>query len=228
MNDWRWLIAVAAGAYVLGSVPFGLLVGRMRGVDVTRAGSGNIGAANVARLTGARWGVLVFVLDVLKGLLPTLAAGGLLGAFSGAAITTAAYALWFGAGCFAILGHVFPLFLKFRGGKGVATGLGVVLGVYPYLTGPALVGWLAWGIALGTTGYFSVGSLSACVVVPIAYWVIALAADWPLPAQWPLSAFIVGVCVLVAARHARNIRRLLDGTEPQAWWRTARNDQPDG
>jgi glycerol-3-phosphate acyltransferase PlsY len=213
------LTVIALGGYLLGSVPFGVLVGWLRGVDVRREGSGNIGAANVARLMGPAWGVLVFALDVAKGLAPTLAAGWAIGTFAGAVASSREYALWFGVGCAALVGHVFPVYLGFRGGKGVATGLGVICGVYPYLTGAALVGLAAWGVVLWLTGYFSVASLSAGVVVPIAYWVMGAAFDWPLAEQWPLSVIGMGVFGLVLARHAGNVRRLRAGTEPRAWRR---------
>jgi glycerol-3-phosphate acyltransferase PlsY len=116
---------------------------------------------------------------------------------------------------------VFPIFLGFRGGKGVATGLGVICGVYPYLTGAAPIGLLAWGVMLWLTGYFSVASLSAGVVIPVAYWTIGAIAGWPLAEQWPLSVIGMGVFALVVARHVGNVRRLWAGTEPRAWRRGA-------
>jgi acyl-phosphate glycerol 3-phosphate acyltransferase len=134
------------GCYLVGGIPFGFLVGRLHGLDIRKAGSGNIGATNVGRLLGRKWGILVFVLDVCKGLLPTLGLGqflpgaeGLAG-WSPAVVNTA----WLAGGVACILGHNFPIYLRFRGGKGVATSLGVVLGVYPYLTVSGLCAFGVW------------------------------------------------------------------------------------
>src|SRR3712207_4017573 len=130
-------------AYLLGSVPFGLIVGRAKGVDPRTSGSGNIGATNVGRLLGGKFFALVFVLDLLKGLLPMIAAGLVLGF---RAEDRTGYLLWLLVGFAAILGHMFSAFLKFKGGKGVATSAGVMLGLWPYFTLPGLVGAAVWGV----------------------------------------------------------------------------------
>src|SRR5688500_3543146 len=122
-------------AYVLGSIPFGLIVGKSKGVDPRTAGSGNIGATNVGRLLGKRFFLLVFLLDLLKGMLPMLAAKWIL---RDAPEEPKTYLLWLLVGFTAILGHMFSLFLGFKGGKGVATSSGVVLGLFPYFTIPGV------------------------------------------------------------------------------------------
>ena len=124
-------------AYLLGSVPFGLIVGKSRGVDPRSSGSGNIGATNVGRLLGRKFFALVFTLDLLKGLLPMLAAAYVLREVEPDRRT---YVLWLLVGVAAIAGHMFSVFLGFKGGKGVATSTGVLLGLWPYYTIPGLIG----------------------------------------------------------------------------------------
>src|SRR4051812_48374832 len=128
-------------AYLIGSIPFGLIVGLAKGIDPRKAGSGNIGATNVGRLLGGRYFALVFTLDLLKGLLPTAIASFLL---RNNVRTQTEFILWLLVGFAAIAGHMFSLFLKFKGGKGVATSAGVLLGVFPYFTYPGIVAILTW------------------------------------------------------------------------------------
>ena len=203
-----WVFLIIA-AYLLGSVPFGLVLATARGVDLRSVGSGNIGAANVARALGSRWGYLCFALDCLKGLVPMLVAMVFVDE-----VTVGVLWLWLGVGCAAILGHVFPLYLKFKGGKGVSTSLGVVVGLYPYMTVPGLIAFAIWGACLLIWRYVSLASIIAAVVFPI----ILIAAvivlpDWTFAALWPLLIVAVGLTVLVLVRHVGNIKRLLAGSE---------------
>ena len=208
------LAAMAPIAYLLGSVPFGLLVGLSRGVDVRKGGSGNIGATNVGRLLGGRFFALVFTLDLLKGLLPMLTAGLVVYGGSSATYDAATFALWLGVGLGAILGHMFSVFLKFQGGKGVATSAGVILGLYPFFTLPAVVTAIVWLIAFAIWRYVSVASLMAAVAFPIAYAALGHAMGWPITgAQLPLLLFACLVSALVVVRHRNNIARLRKGTE---------------
>src|SRR3982750_4006555 len=126
------LILIPIG-YVLGSVPFGLWVGLAKGIDPRKAGSGNIGATNLGRLLGGRFFAIVFTLDFLKGLAPTLAASWVVHR-SGGVPDANVYLLWLLVGFAAIFGHMFSLFLRFKGGKGVATSAGVMVGVFPDYT----------------------------------------------------------------------------------------------
>jgi len=138
-SDSSQLAAVIAAAYLIGSIPIGLLFASRRGVDIRKHGSGNIGATNVGRVLGRNWGWLCFVLDVLKGLLPVLGTGAWLGLLGEEArITPLSLLLWLAVGVTAILGHMFSIFIGFRGGKGVATGFGALLGIHPILTWPVL------------------------------------------------------------------------------------------
>jgi glycerol-3-phosphate acyltransferase PlsY len=187
------------GAYLLGSIPFGVIVGRAwRGVDVRRYGSGNIGFSNVLRVLG--WGPasVVLVGDVLKGLAPAL-----IGRMALRAWGIADPDLWvLAVGLGAIVGHTCSVFLGFRGGRGVTTTCGVLLG----LCWPAAVLALAvWVILVGLTRYISIGSMSAAAAVPI-YMVVTRA-------RWEWLAFWCAIGALVILRHLPNVKRLIAGTE---------------
>src|ERR1700691_6261496 len=130
------LLMLIPTAYVVGSIPFGLIVGKAKGIDPRTSGSGNIGATNLGRLLGARYFALVFTLDLLKGALPSLAAGAVI---SFRIEDRQSCLLWIAVAAAAVLGHVFSLFLKLKGGKGVATTAGVFLGIYPYFTFAGLI-----------------------------------------------------------------------------------------
>lgn len=198
-------------AYVIGSIPFGLMVGKSRGVDPRTAGSGNIGATNVGRLLGKRFFAIVFTLDLLKGLIPVVLAGWLLRT---PAMTAVDYALWLTAGFAAILGHLFSVFLRFKGGKGVATSAGVMFGVFPFYTLPAIVGAAAWIGVFKTTRYVSVASMLAAGMFVVAYVAFGIMMRWPMVGdQWPLLAFAVAIAVLIVVKHRSNIARLRAGTE---------------
>ena len=208
-------ICILAG-YLLGSVPFGLLIARAHGKDLRKIGSGNIGATNVSRALGKKWAYVCFVLDVLKGLVPVVATGlvvrGEVGRSYGEAILV--LFLWLGAGVAAVLGHIFPLYLKFRGGKGVATSFGVALGLWPYFTICAAAAILVWGLVVYVWRYVSLGSIAAAVSFPVVLaGSIALLPDWSLRLLWPLLVTATAIPVMVIVRHRDNIRRLIVGTE---------------
>lgn len=183
---------LAIVAYLLGSIPTGLLLGKMYGIDVRTAGSGNIGATNVYRTVGKKIGIMTLIADCLKGLIPVLVARGL-----GMPELMIA-----GVGLAAFLGHVFPFYLKFKGGKGVATALGVFLGAAPAAIGGALLAFIA---VVAKTRYVSLGSVIAAGVVPLLSFLYR--------GLTPTTAMAVVVSVIVIWRHHENIRRLLDGTE---------------
>jgi glycerol-3-phosphate acyltransferase PlsY len=209
----RNLLLLIAGGYLVGSIPFGLLVGWSRGIDVRKVGSGNIGASNVGRLLGKRYFFIVMFLDLLKSLLPMLAASVVV-ARAVSHPTPEVYAFWLMVGFAAILGHMFSIFLKFKGGKGVATSTGVLLGLWPYYTLPGMVTVAAFIILFLATRYISVGSIGAAVTFPIAYLVMALTNGWqPFGGQWPLLAFGIVISALVIFKHRSNIGRLRAGTE---------------
>ncbi len=202
-------------AYLLGSIPFGLMVGRMKGIDPRTAGSGNIGATNVGRLLGRRFFVMVFLLDLLKGLLPMLAAAAVLRrAGDPRTFGPGTYGLWFAVGMAAILGHMFSVFLRFKGGKGVATSSGVVLGLFPYFTVPGLAALAVWFAVFKPTRYVSLASIVAALAFPVLYVAAALWRGWPIfGGQWPLLVFAMLVAVMIVYKHRSNIARLRAGTE---------------
>jgi glycerol-3-phosphate acyltransferase PlsY len=186
---WALWIPVA---YLLGTFPSAHLIARANGIDITTVGSGNPGASNVTRALGWRKGIWVFVLDALKG---ALAAGlGLV-----VAGRPAGYVL----GAAAIVGHMFPATRRFRGGKGVATGGGVLTVMHPLI---AVVVISLWWIVSRVTGTAAIGSIVAVSLVPVGLAVIGAPA-------WEYLA-VVAICVLIVARHAGNLRRLLRREEP--------------
>lgn len=207
--------AVAAlflvASYLIGAIPFGYLIARAKGVDLFHAGSGNIGATNVGRVLGRKYGSLVFVLDFLKGAIPVAAVVPVTGNLDPDAVTAlgSADALRVGAALAAFLGHLFPVTLGFRGGKGVATGAGTVFVLVP---GPAALAVLTWGVVALVTRYVSLASVAAAVVLVLA----RLAAPDALgPGAGVVTAFCVVGAALVVVKHKGNIRRLLAGTENQ-------------
>ena len=208
------LAALLPAAFLLGSIPFGLLVGRLRGVDVRGVGSGNIGATNVGRALGKRYFFVVLLLDALKAAVPAGIASVLVHLnLPPSERSAGVYGLWIGAGVAAMLGHIFSPFLGFRGGKGVACGLGLVLGVFPYLTLPGVVGLGLFVGVLKASRYVSLGSIVAASSLPITYLIFAWLLNWSLDRQWPVLLLLSLVAALVVVRHRSNITRLLAGTE---------------
>jgi glycerol-3-phosphate acyltransferase PlsY len=197
----------------MGSIPFGLLVGLSKGIDPRKAGSGNIGATNVGRLLGGKYFAIVFLFDVLKGLLPMLAAAWVL---HGDAHSAREYILWLLIAFAAITGHMFSIFLKFKGGKGVATGAGVALGVFPYFTYAAIIGLTTFYIVFKITRIVSLGSISGAIMLVVSYIVIGLFRGWDIfGAQLPLLIFVTLLAGMIIYRHRENIARLRAGTEPK-------------
>jgi glycerol-3-phosphate acyltransferase PlsY len=212
MTAAQQLLLLSPIAYLIGSIPFGLLVGLARGVDVRKAGSGNIGATNVGRLLGGKFFALVFTLDLLKGFLPVLA--GAIIVRRSAAADAGTFAAWLAVALAAILGHMFSLFLKFKGGKGVATSTGVILGVFPYYTLPAVVAIIVFMAVFMATRYVSLGSMIGASAFTLAYLGLGLAMGWPVfGAQWPLLVFAALIAGLIIYKHRTNIARLRAGTE---------------
>lgn len=196
------LVAIAVAAYLVGSIPTGVLLARLKNVDVRTTGSGNIGATNVARSAGKGLGLLTLLLDAAKGALPVLIADAL-DLFPGAnpgfdRSATIAAALG------AVAGHVFPITLGFRGGKGVATALGAIAALAPASLPLPL---LAFVVAFGLTRRVSVGSICAAMAAPFG----AVAAGYPPQ----VAAAIAVLSCLILYRHRDNMARLRAGTEPR-------------
>jgi len=216
MNAPGWIFILAMVCYLIGAIPFGLLIARAHGVDIRKVGSGNIGATNVGRTLGRKWGILAFLLDVLKGLIPTLWVGRVIferiDTWSWS--VTAGNVAWLACGICCILGHNFPIYLRFKGGKGVATSLGVVLGVYPYLTYAGLLAFAVWIVVTLTSRYVSLGSICAAIALPILLVGLSAARGSDvLKANLPLVGFALLAAGLVLYRHRGNFARLRAGTE---------------
>ena len=200
-------------AYLLGSVPFGFLIGKAHGKDLRLIGSGNIGATNAGRMLGKKWGGICFTLDVLKGLVPMLLVPLLVDNYSS---DPSKLTLWLLIGCAAVLGHIFPVYLKFKGGKGAATSLGIVLGLWPYYTFCGITAFAIWGVTLLLWRYVSLSSIIAAVSFPVLLLLSILLIDnedWSLLQLWPLLITAILMAFLIVARHRDNIKRLLEGTE---------------
>ncbi len=210
-------------AYLLGSVPFGLLIGLSQGKDLRKIGSGNIGATNTGRILGKKWGVLCFFLDVLKGLVPMLLVPFLNLVDDQPTLTQ--LTLWLLVGCAAVLGHVFPVYLKFKGGKGVATSLGLVLGLWPYYTLCGATAFGVWIACVAITRYVSLASIIAAVCFPIFLSIsIVLHKTWAFSQLWPLVVIAALMALLVVIRHRENIRRLREGTETKSFQKKPSED----
>jgi glycerol-3-phosphate acyltransferase PlsY len=188
------LLLLTIFAYLLGAIPFGLLIARSRGVDIRKKGSGNIGATNVLRVMGKGWGITTLLLDALKGFIPAAF-------FPVLAKLNPDYGLLIGTA--AILGHTFPIYLRFKGGKGVATGAGMLLGVVPFAMG---VGVLCWIICMVLFRYVSLASIMATLAVVLTVWIQG-------EKSMTINGVLTGLAFLVIWLHRSNIRRLLAGTE---------------
>ncbi len=194
-----------AFAYLLGSVPVGVLLAKLKGTDPRTVGSGNIGATNVMRAAGKTTGALTLVGDALKGLLP-IAVALILGE---SRLIVAA------VGLAAFLGHLFPVFLKFKGGKGVATALGVYLGLDPFAV---LIAVIVFVLSILKWGFVSLGSLLGVAVMPFLLYL------FNAPHQYIYLVLIIGVLIFI--KHRENIRRLIAGTESKITRKTNDDSSP--
>ena len=202
MQQTLLFLAAAACSYLVGSIPFGYLAGCIRGIDIRTVGSGNIGATNVFRTLGPRFGILTFALDAAKGVAAAGIAPWAVWSLAGAGAPPPAAALVCTVAVLA--GHGFPLFLGFKGGKGVATGLGCALSVVPHTALAALAVWILVFLA---TRYVSVGSIAAALAAAVLPWFL----DRPAGTA---ACVLVGVlALLIVWKHRSNVRRLLAGTE---------------
>jgi glycerol-3-phosphate acyltransferase PlsY len=191
-------------SYLLGSIPTSDIVARLRGVDLRHLGSGNPGFTNVLRTMGAQMAVPVLIVDVAKGLIAVLVVAAGLGGGSSLGETGIALA----AGLAAVAGHIWPVFARFRGGRGVATACGMFAAMSPLATIAAVLLWL---VLVLTTRYVSLGSMAAAVLLPVGVWLEpAILGSERSPA---LLATAIVVAVVVVLRHRANIGRLLNGTE---------------
>lgn len=193
MDAWLVWTLWVAGAYLVGSIPFGYLIGRARGVDVRTVGSKNIGATNVFRTVGKGWGLLAFLCDFLKGLLPTLAATLAYGRRADMAVCV-------GLAC--VVGHTLTVFMRFRGGKGVATAFGMMIALAPC---PTLAAFGVFVVTVWLSHYISLGSILAAVTLGAVVWFV--------PATPLLRGVVTAIALFVVVKHRSNIVRLARGCE---------------
>ncbi|HOG50283.1 MAG TPA: glycerol-3-phosphate 1-O-acyltransferase PlsY [Lentisphaeria bacterium] len=197
-------IVVFLLSYMVGSIPCGFLIGKFNGLDIRHHGSHNIGATNVRRTLGKDWGLICFVLDFLKGLLPVVLIG------HGLAANWQVGFGWGGiiAAIGTVIGHVFPCWLNFHGGKGVATSLGAVLGVAFW---PVVIGALIWLAAFFTVRIVSIASMAAAVGMAISSLIMLLAGTSGM--HWSIPLLLFAIAALIVIRHKENITRLREGRE---------------
>ena len=188
------LFGLMVAAYFFGAIPFGLIISRSQGVDIRALGSGNIGATNVYRVMGKNWGLFTFFLDALKGFIPAY----FFVEWSGSHETVGVY-----CGLMAIIGHSFPIYLRFKGGKGVATSAGMLLGVAPFSVGIGLISWIVFMVLFR---YVSLASILATLIVSVTVW---MRDAQPLISQWLITL----LSLLIIWLHRANIERLFKGTE---------------
>ena len=221
---WYWWVWSGI-AFLSGSVPFGVIIARRQGVDIRQVGSGNPGSTNVGRVLGKRFGICCFLLDALKGAAPVLVSGWLGGLLGMAIPSTDAAWGWLLVAVCAILGHCFSPWIGFRGGKGVATGFGAVLAMWPVLTVPALAAFLVWAITLGLTRYMSLASVVGGIVLPSTVVAMALGGeDGSLQASLPFLIVTGAIATFVVFRHRKNLMRIRTGAEPRVGRKTSTED----
>ena len=229
-----WLIWMAA-AFLAGSIPFAVLIGKAKGVDIRQHGSGNPGATNLGRAVGKKWGVICFVLDVGKGLLPVMAFGFWLavrdfshsfnpGLNSDPTEGTRWAFQWVFIAVAAVCGHIFSPWLGFRGGKGVATGLGATLGLFPIVTIPGVIAFVIWYAVCKATGYVGLASVIAAASLPVLTGVNGLVLGLTGGEIAVFTGLTALLAALVILRHRGNLARLRAGTERKAAW-TGRANQ---
>ncbi len=201
-------VVITLVGYLIGSFPSGYLAGRLAKIDIRKAGSGNIGATNVTRLLGKRYGYPVFVADFLKGLAAVYIST-LIAKHYGAAPADSFQLFELVAAVSAVLGHSFPIWLRFRGGKGVATSAGALFGMMP-LT--ALVTIAVWIVTFQITRYVSVASITAAITLPV---LVAIMMRFKQTDDRVFLYFCAAMAAVIILRHRSNISRLSRGTEPR-------------
>jgi len=204
----EFCLAILA-AYLIGGIPFGYLIGRMRGVDVRTVGSKNIGATNVFRTVGKKWGLIAFVCDVLKGLVPVLVAKHALASLTPSALSLQ---LPLAVGITCVLGHMLTPYMRFRGGKGVATALGIMIGLAPGLAGAAFG---LFAVVFAASHYISLGSCTAATFLAVGVWFPWLGLRGA--ADLPLCVLVTLLAVFVIWKHRSNIGRLVRGNESKIY-----------
>lgn len=218
MTALPWVISIVGG-FLLGSIPWGVIIASCHGIDIRQHGSKNIGATNVGRVLGRKFGFLCFALDALKGAIGVILVSRFVVPEATSAETIQGVLVPL-VGLAAILGHVFSPWVGFKGGKGVATTFGALLAMWPLMTYPAIGALIIWLVVVATVRIVSLASMLAALALPTLF---ILNVGWPLDATGrervthylPLLGFATALAVLVVSKHRANISRLLNGTEPR-------------
>lgn len=213
----HWLLFLI-GAYLIGSVSFALILGKLNGINIREHGSGNVGATNLGRALGKKWGLACFILDMGKGLAPVLAYGYWAGLINTDQIGAVPMLQWLAVGVAAVVGHVLPIFLKFKGGKGVATSAGALLGIWPVLSVPVLAATVVWFVVTKATAYVGLASVIAAGVLPFFVVGFALALGYDVGEIVVCGSVTALLAAMVIVRHRSNIQRLRAGTEGKVDW----------
>ena len=202
MSEYAIPAAWILSAYLVGGIPFGFIIGKMRAVDVRTVGSKNIGATNVFRTVGKKWGLIAFVCDVLKGLVPVIFAK---------SFAAESY-LPLAVGVTSVVGHMLTPYMKFKGGKGVATAFGMLIGLVPALVGAAF---LLFAVVFALSNFISLGSCSAAAFLAVAVWFPILGNEGT--GNLPQCILVTFIALFVIWKHRANIGRLLSGTESKIY-----------
>jgi len=197
-------------SYLIGGIPFGYLIAVAKGIDIRTQGSGNIGATNVGRVLGKKYGLIIFILDMLKGFIVVFFVPAVVSSAVNVP-TTIGNLLVILCGFCAVLGHAFPVYLKFKGGKAVATSFGVFIWLVPLSIAIAFGVWL---LTVIVTRYVSLGSMIGSTALAVA---IVVVVDSPFGDNVYLTAMSVAVAILIIARHTSNIQRIIAGTEKKVF-----------
>ncbi len=247
--QWWMFIPVA---FLAGSIPFGYLIGKVNGVDIRTVGSGNIGATNLGRALGKGFFYACFFLDMTKGMMPTLIAGHFMGTLGTMRVETTDAFWWLAVMVAAVLGHMFTPWLGFKGGKGVATALGAMVGILPAMALPASGALLVYLMVLALWRYVSLASTAAAASLPLWTWIVfaqyqtlmtrqaSTRTDWEdLPTEqieliksdipnYGIPFFVVSLilAILVIYKHRSNFGRMMTGIEPRVGWKEQRIEQP--
>lgn len=192
-------------SYLVGAIPCGVIIGELKGIDIRKHGSGNIGATNVSRVLGKKWGIACFILDFMKGLIPVLTVKLLLS--EGILLIPYDYPIIIAAFA-SVSGHIWSIFLRFKGGKGIATGAGTLLAIAPF---SLLSAGIIWITVFYSSRYVSLASITAAIFLPLSAFVFSQTGIFLLPSS--IQILLTALMLLVILRHKSNLKRLLTGTE---------------
>lgn len=205
------VVILIIASYLIGSISFAMLIAQAHGIDLRAVGSGNLGATNLSRACGKKWAYICFALDLLKGFIPVFAAKIIIIPKSP---TPGILSVWLLIGAAAIIGHIFPCFFNFKGGKGVATSFGFVLGIWPYYTIAGIAAFIIWALVVLTSKYISLGSVLAAAAFPMILIILtAFVPGWHFNILWPLILTAIILCSLVIFLHRSNLKRIVEGNE---------------